>query len=84
MLISPLLDPIKAFAFAITNGHKNMYLRSVKTLFLSVVVAIVSSVFVSLIIPFSDITSEIMLRVSPTMVDLFVALFSGAIAFLSL
>ncbi len=84
MLISPLLDPIKSLAFAITNGHKRMYFRSIKILLLSIVVAIISSVFVSFIVPFSHITSEIMARVSPTMIDLFVAFFSWAVAFLSL
>lgn len=84
MLISPLLDPIKTFAFAITNWHKSMYIRSIKTILLSILVAILSSVFVAFIVPFSQITSEIVARISPNMLDLFVAFFSWIVAFLSL
>lgn len=83
MLISPLLDPIKSLAFAITNWHKNIYIRSSRTLFLSIFVAILSSIFISFVIPFSTITSEILSRVSPTIIDLLVAFFSGIVAFLS-
>ncbi len=84
MLISPILNPIKTFAFAITTGNRWMYLRSIKTIFFSILVAIASSVFISFIVPFSNLTTEVTSRISPTMVDLFVALFSGAVAFLSL
>lgn len=84
MLISPILNPIKAFAFAITTGNRHMYMRSIKVILISILVAIFSSVFISFIVPFSNLTSEVMARVSPTMVDLFVALFSWAVAFLSL
>ncbi|HRX63700.1 MAG TPA: TIGR00341 family protein [Candidatus Absconditabacterales bacterium] len=84
MLISPILNPIKTFAFAITTGNRGMYLRSIKTIFFSILVAIASSVFISFIVPFSNLTTEVTSRISPTMVDLFVALFSGAVAFLSL
>ena len=84
MLISPILNPIKAFAFAITTWNKHMYLRSIKVILISILLAILSSVFISFIVPFSSLTTEVMSRVSPTMVDLFVALFSWAVAFLSL
>ena len=84
MFISPLLYPIKSLSFAITNGHKKMYFRSIKILLLSIFVAIISSIFVSVIVPFSHITPEITSRISPTILDLFVALFSWAFAFLSL
>lgn len=84
MLISPLLNPIKTFAFAITTGNKWMYMRSIKTLLISIIIAIISSLFISFIVPFASLTSEVMARISPTMVDLFVALFSGAVAFVSL
>ena len=84
MLISPIMNPIKTFAFAITTWNKHMYLRSIKTLVVSMLVAILASAFISFIVPFSTLTSEVMSRISPTIVDLFVALFSWAVAFLSL
>ncbi len=84
MLISPILNPIKALAFAITTWNKHMYLRSIKVIIVSILLAILSSIFISFIVPFSSLTTEVMSRVSPTMVDLFVALFSWAVAFLSL
>jgi uncharacterized membrane protein len=76
MLISPIMNPIKTFAFAITTGNKHMYLRSIKTLVISMIVAVLASIFISFIVPFSTLTTEVMSRISPTIVDLFVALFS--------
>jgi uncharacterized membrane protein len=76
MLISPIMNPIKTFAFAIATGNKHMYLRSIKTLVISMFVAILASFFISFIVPFSNLTTEVMSRISPTIVDLFVALFS--------
>ena len=84
MLISPIMNPIKTFAFAIATWNKHMYLRSIKILLVSMLVAILASIFISFIVPFSTLTTEVTSRISPTIVDLFVALFSWAVAFLSL
>ena len=84
MLIAPILAPIKAFSFAVTTGNRHIYFKALKILLLSIVVAVGSSFVITLIVPFADLTTEVMARTSPTIVDLFIALASGIIAILSL
>lgn len=84
MLIAPILEPIKSFSFAVTTGNRHIYLRALKMMWLSVLVAIASAYLVTMIVPFADITSEILARTSPTLVDLIIALASGIIAIMSL
>lgn len=84
MLISPILRPIQAFAFAITNGNKHMYIRSLNVLVVTMLVWVVVAYLITLTVPFVQITQEIASRTSPTIVDLFIALASGLVAIISL
>jgi len=84
MLISPLLMPIKVFAFSITTWNKYMYFRSLRTLVSSIILSIIVAYIISFVVPFAHLTSEIIARASPTIIDLFIAFASGLIAFMSL
>lgn len=84
MLVSPILAPIQSFAFAVTCWNKNLYMKSLKILLLSILIAIVSSFLVCYLIPFASITEQVLLRWSPTILDFVVALLSGVIAFIFL
>ena len=84
MLIAPILQPIKAFSFAVTTGNKLIYIKAIKHLLVSILVAVATAFVVSWAVPFADLTAEVMARTSPTIVDLFIALSSGVIAVLSL
>lgn len=74
MLISPILQPIQSFAFAVNSGHKSMYIRSLHNLIFSVIVSIIVAVFITWMIPFASITSQVIARTTPTLLDLFIAL----------
>lgn len=84
MLIAPLLQPIKAFSFAVSTGNKHLYFKAMKMLGLSAFVAVLVAYLITLIVPFADLTNEVLARTSPTIVDLLIALGSGIIAILSL
>lgn len=84
MLVSPILTPIKTFAFAIINGKKHVYINSLKILLLSILIAIPSSFLICYLVPFSSITEQVLLRATPTVVDWIVAILSWIIAFLFL
>ncbi len=83
MLIAPILTPIKAFSFSIATWNKHIYWKSIKMLLLSIFFSILSAYFVTLLIPFAHITSEINIRTNSTFVDLLIALASWSIAMLS-
>lgn len=84
MLVSPILTPIKTFAFAIITGKRHLYLNSLKILLFSILIAIPSSFLICYFVPFSGITEQVLLRTSPTVVDWIVAILSWLIAFLFL
>ena len=84
MLIAPILQPIKVFSFAIATGNRHFYKRGLSVLFFSIIVTIATASLITLLVPFATITTEITSRTSPTLVDLFIALAGGIIAFLSL
>jgi len=84
MLVSPILTPIKTFAFAIITWKKHLYLNSLKILLFSILIAIPSSFLICYFVPFSGITEQVLLRTSPTVVDWIVAILSWLIAFLFL
>lgn len=84
MLVSPILTPIKTFAFAIINWKKHLYLNSLKILLFSILIAIPSSFLICYLVPFSSITEQVLLRATPTVVDWIVAILSWVIAFLFL
>jgi uncharacterized membrane protein len=76
MLVSPILTPIQSFAFAIVCGKKHMYLQSMKVLLLSLLIAVTSSFLICYFVPFASLTEQVLLRGTPTVVDLVVALLS--------
>jgi len=84
MLISPILQPIQSFTFAVNSGHKMMYVRSLNNLVLSVIITVFVAWLVTWLVPFSSLTSQIIARTSPTFIDLFIALAWWVIAMLAL
>jgi uncharacterized hydrophobic protein (TIGR00271 family) len=79
MLISPLMGPILASGLALAAGDLILGLRAGASLALSCLVAIAFSVLLVGLLPFKEMTGEIAARTQPNTLDLFVALFSGAI-----
>lgn len=79
MLISPLMGPILASGLALATGDLVLGVRAVVNLALSCLAAITFAALLAAVLPFKEMTNEIAGRTSPTTLDLFVALFSGAV-----
>ncbi|MGA9998072.1 MAG: DUF389 domain-containing protein [Pyrinomonadaceae bacterium] len=79
MLISPLMGPILAAGLALAAGDIVLGVRAITSLALSCFIAISLAVALVALLPFKEITAEIAARTQPNTLDLFVALFSGAI-----
>ncbi len=79
MLISPLMGPILSAGLALATGDLILFIRSTLNLVLSCGAAILFAVILVALLPFKEMTAEIAGRTSPNTLDLFVALFSGAI-----
>ena len=79
MLISPLMGSILASGLALATGDVILALRAIVNLILSCGLAIALAFLVVLILPAKEMTSEIMARTQPNLLDLIIALFSGAV-----
>ncbi|TAF10563.1 MAG: DUF389 domain-containing protein [Nostocales cyanobacterium] len=79
MLISPLMGGILANGLALAAGDVILAMRALFNLLLSCLVAISFAVLLVSLLPFKEMTSEIAARIRPNILDLVVALFSGAV-----
>ncbi|WP_016951784.1 DUF389 domain-containing protein [Anabaena sp. PCC 7108] len=79
MLISPLMGTILATGLAFAAGDLILAVRAILNLTLSCLVAIIFAVILVGILPFKELTGEIIARTRPNSLDLVIALFSGAL-----
>ena len=79
MLISPLMGGILANGLAFAVGDLVLGARAIANLALSCAVAIGFAILIIAPIPFKELTPEIAARTQPNALDLFIALFSGAL-----
>lgn len=78
MIIAPLLYPIMAVGGGIVVGEQHLIRRSVWIALKGIAVAVVVAFIVALLSPISEPTAEILARTKPTLIDLVIALASGA------
>ena len=84
MLIAPLLRPIQSFSFGIVSAHHKRTWMSFKNILWSFLLVVVSSMFITWLIPIKLETVEVLSRTNPNILDFFIATASAAIAFLAL
>jgi len=83
MLIAPLMGLILANGLSLAAGDVVLALRSLLSLTLSCMAAVGFAVLLVWLLPFNEVTAEISARTQPTLLDLMVALFSGALGSLA-
>lgn len=79
MLISPLMGGILANGLAFAVGDLVLGTRAIVNLAVSCIAAIIFAILIIAPIPFKELTPEIAARTQPNALDLFIALFSGAL-----
>jgi uncharacterized hydrophobic protein (TIGR00271 family) len=78
MLVAPLMSPILSLALSIVQGNLPLLRLDAIATTLGVLMAISVSAAVTLLIPSTIVTTEILVRTEPNLLDLLVALASGA------
>ncbi|MBA7580325.1 hypothetical protein ES708_22216 [subsurface metagenome] len=78
MLIAPLMSPLMGFAVGLTQGKLVLMRRAALTVTQGVGSVLVLIVFLGLVAPIKTPTSEMIARGVPSLLDLGIALFSGA------
>ncbi|WP_037320480.1 TIGR00341 family protein [Salegentibacter sp. Hel_I_6] len=80
MILAPIISPIVSFAMGMVRYDTNMLKRGIITILIGTGVSLLFSAGVSLIIPIKLVTSEIDARLSPTLLDMGIAVASGVAA----
>ena len=77
MLISPLMSPIMGVGLAISINDNELLFKSLKNLFVMVLISLIASTFYFFISPLSDAQSELLARTEPTIYDVIIAFVGG-------
>lgn len=77
MLIAPLMFPILNGALSLTLGSNKLLKTALIAEFSGIIISILCAMTLTLLLPVSDITPEIIARTKPTLLDLVIAIASG-------
>jgi len=77
MLISPLMNPILGVGLSLGVNDKDLFFLSMKSLGFATLAGFISSVIYFKLTPFGNITSELIARTTPTLLDVLIAFFGG-------
>jgi len=80
MLLAPLMQPIVSLSMGVLRQDTSMQTHAFKTICIGVAAVLVTSGMIALFVPMERLTSEMAGRLSPTLLDLFVAIVSGIAA----
>lgn len=80
MILAPIISPIVSFSMGMVRYDIPMLKTGLKTILIGTMVSLIFAAGVSLIIPLELITSEIEARLSPTLLDMGIAIASGIAA----
>ena len=80
MLVAPLMTPLVAIGMSLVQGNPQLFRRAVNAMLVGIVAALVASMGIGLMSPWTELSSEIHARGAPNVFDLFIALLSGIAA----
>lgn len=80
MLLAPLMQPIVSLSMGVLRQDSALEISGLKTIFIGVLSVLLTAMTIAFFTPIAQLTSEMSGRLSPTILDLFVAIVSGAAA----
>ena len=80
MLLAPLMQPIVSLSMGVLRQDTSLEINGAKTIAVGVIAVLVTAAIIALFTPIERLTSEMSGRLSPTILDLFVAIVSGVAA----
>jgi len=80
MLLAPLMQPIVSVSMGVLRQDEALLFNGFKTISIGVFAVLMTAAMIALFIPIEQVSSEMSGRLSPTLLDLFVAIVSGAAA----
>jgi uncharacterized hydrophobic protein (TIGR00271 family) len=80
MLLAPLMQPIVSLSMGVLRQDEKLYTNSILTLMVGILTTLSISMVIAYIIPIQELSSQMASRLSPTLLDMFVAIASGIAA----
>lgn len=80
MLVAPLMTPLLAIGMALVQGNIQLFRTACRAVAIGVLGALLASMAIGLLSPWSDLSAEVVARGSPNPFDLLIALLSGVAA----
>ncbi|MCG8583597.1 MAG: TIGR00341 family protein [Pirellulales bacterium] len=80
MLLAPLMTPMVGAGLALAQANRRLARSSVQSIAYGFLLTLVISTVVGFLTPGQELTSQVMARVNPNLLDLAIALFSAAAA----
>jgi uncharacterized hydrophobic protein (TIGR00271 family) len=80
MLLAPLMQPIVSLSMGVLRQDTALEINGAKTIAIGVLAVLATAAIIALSTPIERLTTEMAGRLSPTILDLFVAIVSGAAA----
>jgi len=80
MLLAPLMQPIVSLSMGVLRQDTGLEINGAKSIFWGVSAVLLTAALIAMFTPIERITSEMAGRLSPTILDLFVAIVSGIAA----
>ncbi|MBT8348592.1 MAG: TIGR00341 family protein [Sulfurovum sp.] len=80
MLLAPLMQPIVSLSMGVLRQDNSLQIDGMKTIFIGVLAVLFTAAVISVFTPIERLTTEMSGRLSPTILDLFVAIVSGTAA----
>ena len=77
MLLAPLMSPIISFAMGMLRRDHDLYRHSAVKIVIGIALALGSAALITLLFPHKPVTNEMLGRLSPSLLDLGVAIFAG-------
>ena len=80
MLLAPLMQPIVSLSMGVLRQDTMLEINGIKSIFWGVLAVLLTSALIATFTPIERLTTEMSGRLSPTILDLFVAIVSGIAA----
>jgi uncharacterized hydrophobic protein (TIGR00271 family) len=80
MLLAPLMQPIVGVSMGLLRRDIALFSSGAKSIVIGVTAVLLSAMIIAWLLPLKELTSEMNGRLSPTILDMFVAIFSGVAA----
>ncbi|MGL4377935.1 MAG: DUF389 domain-containing protein [Microcoleaceae cyanobacterium] len=80
MIVAPLMMPLRGLAFGALEGYPQLFRRSITSLGVATIVALLLATFLGRLVGFPDFGSEVLARTEPTLNDLGIAVVAGGLS----